>query len=79
MLIEFQCPHCDCLFVVDDGEVNCRVIRHFVFKNGTQLNPHASKKDCDRAFEEKLGYGCAKPILLSKETGDWKAVPCDYI
>lgn len=79
MLIEFKCPHCQNFFVVEESEINCRIVRHFAFRDGTQLNPHAPKQDCERVVQEDLGYGCAKPCFLTNEAGVWEARMCDYV
>lgn len=71
--MNFTCPHCDGEIVII--EMNCRIFRHAVFKNGIQLNPHASKEECDRVVKENLVYGCAKPFQIK----DGKIIKCDYI
>lgn len=78
-IIEFVCPHCGLIFIVDSKETNCRIIRHFVFYNGEQLNPHSSREECKKVLNGNLGYGCAGPVYLSYKDGVWKALPCDYI
>lgn len=79
-MIEFTCPHCNGIFVVSEKELNCRIIRHFVYFNGEQLNPHAPKELCEGVILNKQGYGCAKPArLVQKEDGEWKAEICEYI
>ena len=74
------CPHCDCIFMVLPNEINCRIFRHFVFKDSfEQLNPHASESECNRVVQENLGYGCAKPIELIRDGKDnWIPVKCTY-
>ena len=78
--IVFICPHCFEPFVVHNTELNCRIIRHFVFRNFEQLDPHASKEECDRVVREQLGFGCALPVeLIADMNGKWSACICDYI
>jgi len=56
--------------------LNCKIFRHAIFKNGgIQLNPHASKEECDKVIKDNLVYGCAKPFEIINE----KAVKCEYI
>lgn len=74
-----QCPHCgDFISIL---ELNCLIFRHAVFiSNGQQINPHASKEECDLVMERKLVYGCAKPFRLVKtKDGDIVAEKCEYI
>lgn len=79
MDILFTCPHCNEQFIVNKEDINCRIVRHFIFKNGEPLNPHAPQEDCARVVREDLGYGCAKPSVLSYEGNNWVAKVCDYI
>ncbi len=74
------CPHCDGIFIVKSSDVNCRIFRHFVFKNTfQQLDPHAPKAECDRVVQEELGWGCAKPIELQPDgVGGWIPTKCSY-
>ncbi len=78
-LIPFTCPHCGAEFVVQRNELNCRIIRHFVFKDFQQLNPHAPREECERVVRENLGYGCAKPVELVQESCQWIARASDYV
>jgi hypothetical protein len=72
-----QCPHCNASVVVFKNEVNCTIFRHGVYKNnGQQLNPHLSKKECDRVSENGEIYGCGKPF---KFNGTSSPEICDYI
>lgn len=79
----FSCPHCNGTIIVNETEVNCQIFRHAVLKKtGEQLNPHASKQDCDYLEENNLIYGCGKPFRFFKgELGsNWSYVDiCDYI
>ena len=78
--IVFVCPHCSGEFSVHAAELNCRIVRHFVFKDFQQLNPHAPKEECERVVREELGYGCAGPVeLFSGDDGQWSARICGYI
>ena len=79
MSIIVQCPHCgDFISIL---ELNCQIFRHAVFiSNGEQINPHASKEECDLVIEQRLVYGCAKPFRLVKTNdGAFLAEKCNYI
>jgi hypothetical protein len=74
------CPSCDCLTLIHINEVNCQIFRHAVYKNNfLNINPHASKEECDRLFAEDKVFGCAKPFRLVLENNIYTAVLCDYI
>ena len=79
----FLCPHCDGTVIVQQGEINCQIFRHATLKQtGEQINPHASKQECDYLYENQLIYGCSKPFRIFRdETGsNWSyADVCDYI
>ena len=79
MSIIVQCPHCgDFISII---ELNCQIFRHAVFiSNGEQINPHASKEECDSLIKQRLVYGCAKPFKLVKTNeGTFLAEKCNYI
>ncbi len=71
--MNISCPHCNGEIIII--ELNCKIFRHAVFKDGKQLNSHASKEECDKVVREGLVYGCAKPFQII----NGKAVKCDYI
>lgn len=74
----FECPHCAGLVEVAQNEMNCRIFRHAVLKsNGTQINPHASKEECERIIDSIRG--CGKPFRISVVDGKMVAEKCDYI
>ena len=79
MSIIVQCPHCDDFISI--LELNCQIFRHAVLiSNGEQINPHASKKECDSLIERRLVYGCAKPFRIVKmNNGAFVTEPCNYI
>ena len=79
MSLIVQCPHCgDFISIL---ELNCQIFRHAVLiSNGEQINPHASKEECDSLIEQRLVYGCAKPFRLVKTNdGAFLAEKCNYI
>ena len=71
----FSCPNCTGQILVKTDELNCRIFRHGVLKNGNQISPHASKEECDRLIKNDEIYGCGKPFQV---VGD-KAVECGYL
>ena len=72
------CPHCKDPVAV--SELNCRIFRHGVLKNGQPIPPHASKDECDRLLAtDQVAYGCAGPFqVVTTRNGDHVAVVCDY-
>ena len=77
--IIFNCPHCDLYILVLKNEINCQIFRHAYFKDTfEQINPHASKEECERLILEEKIIGCGKPFKLSL-INDLKAEICDYI
>ena len=72
MLVE--CPHCGVW--IEILEVNCAIFRCGIFKsNGTQIDPHLSKKECDALKNADKVWGCCRPFKY--EQG--KAIVCEYI
>jgi len=75
--IIIECPHCKDLILIN--EINCSIFRHGVLKlNGEQINPHASKPECDLLFEQNLIYGCGKPFELVKKDDIFVGEICEY-
>lgn len=69
-----ECPHCHLL--VSIIEINCKIFRHGIYKNnGLQMNPHASKEECDKLISQDLIYGCGKPFYYDGN----EVKKCDYI
>jgi hypothetical protein len=66
---------------MNEKELNCKIIRHGVFKNSLdQVNPHLPKIECDRLVSENLVLGCCKPAkLIQNEKKEYVAIECDYI
>ena len=72
------CPHCHCQIIIQ--EVNCQIFRHGIYKSsGDQINPHASKEECDELSIKGLIYGCGKPFRIDLVQDKWIATICDYI
>ena len=69
-----QCPHCKIGVVVE--ALNCRIFRCGIYKhNHQQINPHATKEECDLLVATGAIYGCGRPFMVL----DDKTVVCDYI
>jgi hypothetical protein len=49
--------------------------------NGQQVNPHASKEDCEMLSTENLVYGCCNPfrIILGEDNIPIFAKKCEWI
>ena len=72
----FNCPHCDMLCQVHKSDIRCTIFRHAIYKKNLQnVNPHASKEECEKMLLNNEVYGCAKPF---KFTGTNVEV-CGYI
>ena len=72
-----NCPNCNNPVLI--AELNCRIFRHGVLKsNNTQINPHASKEECDYYIKNDLIYGCGKPFKILKGS-DFKTNVCEYV
>lgn len=80
MDLEFLCPHCAQILIVNTNEINCGIFRHGVFKKtGQQINPHETKINCDQFVESNLVYGCAKPFAIKKTNDKYEISICDYV
>jgi hypothetical protein len=80
MEIIVLCPHCNQEILIIENDINCAIFRHGILKkNFDQINPHETKTECDRLYEEKLIYGCGKPFQLVKKENIYETIVCDYI
>ncbi len=81
--ILLPCPHCGYLFITTKLTICCAIYRHAVLKTTMQqINPHATKEECDRLVEENAVFGCAKPFRVIKKDNsadEYEAIICDYI
>ena len=78
----FDCPHCNGVVLVAKTEVNCQIFRHGIIKsNDQQVNPHASKGECEMILSENLVYGCCNPfkLILDSDRIPIFAEKCDWI
>jgi hypothetical protein len=72
------CPHCNEFIII--SQLNCGIFRHGVFKNtGIQVNPHASKAECDDYANHGLIYGCGKPFRITLNNNTFEITCCEYI
>lgn len=73
------CPHCDECIIIE--KLNCYIFRHGIFKNtGKQINPHASKMECDFWKERDKIFGCGKPFkIIVTDASNIVVEICDYI
>jgi hypothetical protein len=82
----FTCLHCKDAFVIHVTDFNCKILRHGAYKHNLQpINPHATKEECDALVSNGEIYGCAGPLLITKQnkqadddTG-YSVVICNYI
>jgi hypothetical protein len=73
-----NCPHCQQLIHIE--QINCAIFRHAVYRNTyQQMNPHASKEECERAVQDQIILGCGKPFRVQSSEKGLEAVVCDYI
>lgn len=76
--IIINCPHCNNLILIE--ELNCKIFRHGVIKETSkQINPHASKLECDYYIINNLIYGCGKPFKIIDNKNNYIVEICDYI
>jgi hypothetical protein len=83
----FNCPQCGLYLEVEKSQVNCEIFRHGFFYNQTpygihltsQMNPHASKNECDFLVRENKIIGCGKPFRMIKEADEYSVVECEYL
>jgi len=72
------CPHCNEFVIIN--ELNCCIFRHGILKNtGEQMNPHASKQECDDLKKNNLIFGCGKPFQIVFHSEKLVVEICDYI
>lgn len=77
-----NCPHCNEPIYIT--ELNCRIFRHGAFKKTyDQINPHATKDECETYIKNDLIIGCGKPFIINihekKNKIIYSATICDYI
>ena len=82
--IIITCPHCHEPVMIE--KLNCCIFRHGIIKTtGQQMNPHATKEECQQLIQENQIYGCGKPfkiiikIKLNTNEIEYICEPCEYI
>lgn len=71
-----QCPYPDCNIAIEIIEINCAIFRCGVHKhNGTQVEQHLPKEECDKLKRDDKIWGCGRPFQLVND----KCICCDYI
>ena len=74
----YKCPHCGIQCITAINEVNCKIFRCGIFKETyNQINPHATKPECDAYVLQNRIYGCAKPYII--DINNMLIFPCDYV
>ena len=64
----FECPHCKQICQVPRNEIRCTIFRHAMYKhNMSNINPHASQRECEKMLWNDEVYGCAKPFRFDGE------------
>jgi len=72
------CPHCMKFVLIE--QLNCKIFRHgFLKSTNTQINPHASKEECDSLFQQNLIIGCGKPFRVVEKDNNYLAEVCEYV
>ena len=75
-----ECPHCNEFIIIYKNEINCGIFRHGILKdNFQQINPHLSKNECQKLYNQNKLYGCSKPFKIIINNGIYKVEACDYI
>ena len=72
------CPNCKESFIME--KLNCGIFRHAIFiANAEQINPHASKEECEYYINNKLIYGCGRPFRIKMINNQYETELCNYI
>jgi DNA-directed RNA polymerase subunit RPC12/RpoP len=73
-----NCPHCNDIIIIE--KLNCRIFRHGIYKDSNkQINPHASKDECEQLIKNNEIYGCGKPFMIETHNNIHKVIVCEYI
>jgi len=76
----FLCPHCTEYLSINEEDIACAIFRHgHYLSNYQQINPHASKEECESLLAQGKIAGCGKPFKLYRELDVWNIAVCDYI
>jgi hypothetical protein len=75
-----ECPHCNDSILIFKQDIACAIFRHGVYKcNNEQINPHASKSECDKLKDNDEIYGCGKPFRVKYDRDNLISEICEYI
>lgn len=84
--ILITCPHCETLISLIKNQINCAIYRHGICKETfQQMDPHASKEECDNLVKNNKIYGCGKPFKLFPNKNhingiiEYYVEKCEYI
>lgn len=74
-----KCPYCE--QYIEIIEINCGIFRCGLYKTDcSQLNPHASREECERVVAEDRIFGCGKPFRVYKmAASEYRIEKCEYI
>lgn len=59
-----DCPSCGGSILIARNELNCRIFRHAVFKDGGQVNPHCKRAEMEGYIAADRIYGCGAPFRM---------------
>lgn len=72
------CPHCCLLIYIE--QINCGIFRHAIYRDSyEQIDPHASKEQCEKLINDNMILGCCKPFKISINENNILVEKCDYI
>lgn len=78
--LTFPCPHCGLYTLVELKDLNCCIFRHGYYKaENIQVEPHASKEQCDLLVQNDKVLGCCRPFKILFDNMSYKVMQCDYI
>lgn len=69
MELNVFCPHPDCGGGLIISSKECGIIIHAQNKETKQqIDPHASKAECEKLIQEEKIFGCGKPFFVERNT-----------
>ena len=86
-MIFVKCPHCN--IMIEVIELNCKIFRCGIYKNGfQQIDPHMPKDACEELVKNDSIFDCGKPFMVIEKDKDkvdlesvieYESIVCDYI
>jgi hypothetical protein len=77
MISVLPCPHCQ--GGIEVIALNCGIFIHARRKDTTEVDPHASRQECEQLLANNLIDGCGKALrIVKKESGEYELSPLDY-